>query len=276
MGRKKILVGKETEIINLYNSGMSSENISKIYNVSRCTITNLLKDKHVLLRKRIYELNEHYFDVIDTQNKAYILGLLYADGCNVISNGCISISLQEQDKYILDWINKEIGSNRPLVFIDYHSKNSNYKNQYRLFISSKYMCDVLNNYGMYQAKSLILSFPEWLNESLYPHFIRGYFDGDGCLSYDEKRHKCTTRIVGTGEFCNFISKLLNNMKCKNNITHPKQSGNNNTFVVQTPGNKSSEQFLDWIYADTEFYMKRKHDKYLYFKEKYSKNKNNKT
>ena len=56
---------------------------------------------------RKYNVNDNYFDVIDNQNKAYILGFLYADGCNY-KNGYFKIDLQEEDKNMLEVFKKEL------------------------------------------------------------------------------------------------------------------------------------------------------------------------
>ena len=48
--------------------------------------------------RRKYTVDDSFFDVIDTQNKAYILGLLYADGCNYEDNNLIKIDLVQEDQ----------------------------------------------------------------------------------------------------------------------------------------------------------------------------------
>lgn len=67
-----------------------------------------------------YTFNKDYFERIDSKDKAYFLGLLYADGCNSISatqGQCtIVINLHEKDRSILDIFNKYIGSNKPLSY----------------------------------------------------------------------------------------------------------------------------------------------------------------
>ena len=53
-------------------------------------------------------MDEKYFDNIDTQNKAYTLGFLFADGYNSISKSTVSMALQESDGYILDKIRADM------------------------------------------------------------------------------------------------------------------------------------------------------------------------
>ena len=53
-----------------------------------------------------YTFDTHFFDEINTQEKAYVLGFLFADGYNYEKRGVVSLSLQEKDKEILDKISK--------------------------------------------------------------------------------------------------------------------------------------------------------------------------
>ena len=73
---------------------------------------------------KIYTINEDYFDIIDTEEKAYLLGFLYADGNHFTKKNRITIGLQEKDKHILEKFNELIGSNRPLFL----RKKENLKN----------------------------------------------------------------------------------------------------------------------------------------------------
>lgn len=102
-----------------------------------------------------------------------------------------------------------------------------------------------------------------MSGNLISHFVRGYFDGDGNIYYDKKRNKCQTQTVGTKNFCETLSNILFKMGCKNNIKHPKQCSDN-TFIIQTSGNKSSSIFLSWLYQNSEFRLERKYQQYLSF------------
>ena len=120
MGRKVISESEYNKIAELYNSGMSSVQIGTEYGCDHKTITKILDKLNIdrdTSRYRKYSLDINYFDVIDTQDKAYILGLLYADG-NVSLNKCtISLSLQESDMEILEKMNICLGYDRPLEIV---------------------------------------------------------------------------------------------------------------------------------------------------------------
>lgn len=64
-------------------------------------------------------INDSFFEKIDTEEKAYFLGLFYADGCNYINGNAsrVALSLQEDDKKILEIFNNFIYPNedRPLL-----------------------------------------------------------------------------------------------------------------------------------------------------------------
>lgn len=288
------LVLKENQIDRYYYNRFSEElyaRIIKLYSIEDKKIVEISNDliisesvirKHIdrnniprkgsTIGNRKYARNSHYFDSIDTPNKAYILGLLYADGCNYYDKGkscAVTISLQEGDKAILEKIKEELEYEGVIRFSSLHEKNFNYKNQYVLTINDSYMSLQLKKLGVVRAKSLKVKFPNFLPDNLLRHFIRGYFDGDGNIYYYQKKNKCSTQTVGTLDFCQKISQILNSMGIKNNIKHPKQCSEN-TFVIATSGNKSSYNFLYWMYENAEMKLDRKYYQYLDFCKLYSK------
>lgn len=260
-------------IRNLYLNGNSTVSISKVYDCSPTTILNhLLKMGIEINRKqfiRKYSLNETYFDVVDTQNKAYILGFLYADGNVNLKKYTTSISLQEEDSYILEKMRIELKSEKPLEYINYVNKDNfgyHYKNQYRLLFFSKYLCKSLINKGVMPNKSLKLKFPSFLNKSLIKHFIRGYFDGDGSFCFynaNNGHQNYTITFTSTQNFCeglqNFIINELN-IPCGN--IYDASCHNGITKVLSFSGKNQTKTFLDWLYSDADMYLKRKYNKYI--------------
>ena len=257
----------------LYSNGLTCLKISEMLLITETSVTRILKKRNIRIRtsseaNRRYSLNEHYFDEVDTPNKAYLLGILYSDGCNHIKHHSITLSLQEEDRDVVEFMKSELQYEGPIRINKLSNRNKKYKDQCILCINSVYLSNRLEQLGIVNAKSLVITFPEWLNEEFYPYFIAGYFDGDGCISYDKKRQKCSTKTAGTREFCDKLSEILFCIGCKHHLIHPKQCANSNTFVLQTSGNKSSLLFLDYMYNNDCFHMNRKYQKYLYFKEKY--------
>jgi len=266
--------GAENEIINSYISGESTITLGNKYGCSSFTISNLL-NKFDIPRKTVsechrkYDINENYFDNIDTPEKAYWLGLLYADGNNFVKTNTIGIGLIAEDKYILEklaaCIYKEY---RPLYFRKVGElKDKNYnktyicKDQYILKINNEHMSKVLSDHGMVNNKSLILTFPNWLNKQLYPHFIRGYFDGDGTLYFAKNRkNACKAAIVGTKSFCTSIQTILNELDISSGVYCTIKKSD--LHMCQISSDFSCRKFLDWIYKDTDLFLDRKYQRYL--------------
>lgn len=98
---------QKSSIIDMYKNGLSITQIGEKLKIYHKLVSKILEEnniKRVNNNRRNYNLNEHYFDKIDTPNKAYILGFLYADGCNVMNKCTVSMSLEETDKEILEKI----------------------------------------------------------------------------------------------------------------------------------------------------------------------------
>lgn len=258
---------QEKEIIDMYlNQNLSTVKIGKLFNCGNKVIGRVLERNNIPrtgVGQRKYALNEHYFDIIDTQEKAYILGFFYADGCNFKPKSTVSMSLQEDDVEILEKIRLEIQSEKPLEYLNYSNKHDfgyTYKNQYRLQLFSSYMCNTLESIGMIPNKSLQLQFPN-ISEKLYSHFIRGYFDGDGSVYFADNGN-CVVTITSTDDFCRCIKNIVEH-SLKIHCTISNASNNNGiTKVLSISGKYQVETFFDWIYEDANLYLKRKHQKYI--------------
>jgi intein/homing endonuclease len=260
------------KITELYNSGLNGPQIAKLYNVCKKTITNLLLKNGIKLRNRSdlnrkYKLNESYFSTIDTQDKAYILGILYADGCILEKSKTIKISLKESDNHIL----KKISS---LIYIDYRPLDREIcKNSYsnNTIINTLRICSLIMYvdllvHGLTPRKSLTLEFPKTIPNNLMSHFLRGYLDGDGWISVTTRKYKgnpSTKRIrcgfLCSKEFSVELINFLNNLNVKSSIVIDHRCSQ--IYDVRITSNKSSKILLDFIYKDATIYLQRKYSKY---------------
>lgn len=235
----------------------------------------------------LYQFDEEFFDIIDTEVKAYILGFFYADGCNFTKEHIISFTQLEQDKDILEKIKLAMNSNYPLHEI---IQTSNNKKKYTLSMRSKHTSDVLCKLGAVNSKSLTLQFPSielFQNEDLLRHFVRGYFDGDGCI-WNGKRKKMVVkdpktktgvreRIVHnvkftfTGNFA-FINALQDFLvkegivkrKTKLNFSkanNPNNSTTENVCTMEYSGRGQIKNLFDFMYTGASIYGQRKFNKF---------------
>jgi intein/homing endonuclease len=220
-----------------------------------------------------YEIEENIFNEINNEEKAYFLGFLYADGYVNDKNKVVSLQLAEEDKEILNKLNKIIKSNRPLQFIDMgymREKGMKAQDCYRLSINCSKIYKRIIELGCVPRKSLILKFPtsEQVPNQLIRHFIRGYFDGDGCIVvyFPSRRNGRTVqgdiKILSTKEFIEELGRITNkNLGITYNITK-RIKDNSNCFNYQLSGNFQIIKFLEWIYKDCNIKMDRKFNKFL--------------
>ena len=245
-----------------YNGSMSVDDIQKKHNISNASINRLLKPLGILQkqgeRNRKYDLDESYFDKINTEIKAYYLGLFYADGTNCEDRGYIGITLKEEDKHIIERLLKELNYNKPI----YEIFNKKYNKKYCMIqIQSRYISNIFIKHGCMQNKSFKITFPYWLDKNLWNHFIRGYFDGDGCISISKKLlYKSSLSITGNLDFISEVQKILVNY-CNINKTKLHKQGN--VYSLAVSGKHQLSRVLQYMYKDSNVFLKRKHEKIQY-------------
>ena len=125
-----------------------------------------------------YQVNENFFEKW-TPVMAYVLGYLYADGSleNARYLRGKYLRLTSTDKELVDSTRNALNSKHTIVIIPPDSPNR--KIRYFLRIGSHKIYDDLVALGLFaKNKSLTMQFPKITPEFL-PHFVRGYFDGDG-------------------------------------------------------------------------------------------------
>lgn len=266
----------DATIISFYLSGLTTYQIAEKCECSQTFIMNTLKRGKIPRRTaqsytRKYIPNEKFFEIIDTEEKAYVLGFLYADGNNYVKGTHsyeVSINLQEGDKIILEKMRDLLSPNSPVKYLV--ASNPNWKNQYSLKINSKIMTQQLTALGCVPAKSLILQFPNWLTDlKLQQHFIRGYFDGDGSV-YSKKPSETGHidwgwQITSTNQFCWAVKNLLEdrlNIHFSSKLDHDET--NDITSTISVGGNLQVRKVLDWLYQDATIYLPRKYEKYQEF------------
>lgn len=261
---------EKERIVKFYvEEKLSTPKIGKIMNCSYNKIVRTLNEFNIKrtnngLRK--YNLNENYFDIIDTPNKAYILGLICADGCNFPPKGTVFISLQESDKDLLEKIRKEIHSECPLKFVDQSKRtNSNYtyNNMYTMSMYSKHMCSSLEKLGVVKNKSLVLKYPDIPN-NLHSHFLRGYFDGDGSIYRHVKKENnkmITLTFTSTEKFCVKAKEIIENELNIRCAIYDASCHNGITKVLTITG-AAAKKLLDWMYNDADLYLERKYNRYI--------------
>lgn len=250
------------KIIDLYNQGLTFKEIEKMGISSSGTICRIMKNhnikakKHIFYNKKMqnYHINDNYFNSIDCPEKAYILGFLYADGNAHSKYSHITLKLQEKDKVILEKISKLLETNKPLLFSK--KTKTSHQNQYVLKLTNKTIYDDLIKHGVVPRKTFILKFPTWLDSHLVPHFMRGYFDGDGCM-YVSKKSGIDWNIIGSTDFINYVSILLKNeLNIKFSIRHDHRC-KAGIDVLRVRNKKDILNIQNWLYNNSTIHLERK-------------------
>lgn len=200
--------------------------------------------------QRKYKVNDNFFKKID-RNSSYILGLWAADGH--IRRNQFSLTQNKKDIYIMERILEKMESNNPL---NKHYTNNIYFNIY----SNDIIYDIKKIFGDFNNKTFDLKFPKIENKYL-PDFIRGFFDGDGCITY-QKNEKCyvSSIISASSLFINDLFKVLNNNINDFNGKLKKMNG----YYIITMGVNDTRRFGKYIYKDLNkdyLYLKRKKEKF---------------
>ena len=215
-----------------------------------------------------YHMNTLYFDTIDTEDKAYWLGFLYADGYHTEKWYKIGINLSIRDidhiklfcKY-LQIDTKKIKIRLPFQLI-IQGRKVNSDGTSSINFSNKSMSEKLSKLGLVSKKSLILEFPNnnQVPSYLINHFIRGYFDGDGCLSKTEKNNvvRYGVTILSSKNFC---KSLLNVVNKELKINMCMWNSKVKIDKVHISGNRQVKIFMDWLYENASVYLKRKYETY---------------
>lgn len=255
-----LLKDKEQQILDLYASGHSATEIAEIIGHSQGQISKFFSDRNIEYKWKI-GIDSDFFSSVDTPEKAYILGWWYSDGC--VDNKSARIGIASDDDYVLEWIKVQTkyegNIKRSPARSDRHKPLSN------LVIHDKKFRDDLEKLGCVKNKSLILQFPDSsiVPDHLIWHFLRGEFDGDGSISIkNEKYGQCT--ITSSVDFCRDLSAFLTNNNIDNTVYYIK-----NSAMVYMNKTQSAIKFCDNIYRDANFFLSRKHDKYLTLKNLHS-------
>ena len=260
--QRRLSHSEKSQLFEMFETGNYSGNqLSKYFPISQVAINNLLRRngydaKSASELQRKYPIVEDFFDNIDTEEKAYFLGFLYADGYNNTDRNSVNLSLKEDDKEILEILNNLLQPNKPLQYVEI--KDTNSSNQYRLVIANKHISQKLVELGCVKAKNHTLTFPteEQVPSCLIRHFVRGYFDGDGSVSGDKQKQFC---FVGTMDFLlplqQILIKELNFSKTKLDRRHKDRD--NNIRSLRYCGVNQCITFRDWLYKDATIYLERK-------------------
>ena len=246
-------------VIDLYvNKQYGASKVAEIINIPVGQIRKFLKEKDLTRKpgttKRYKCENESFFDIIDTEHKAYWLGVMFADG-NLQKQGNQSgrVILSSKDTEWVESFRQDLKYNGPLTE-EIHKKYN--KKISKLRINNDNLFNSLCNLGCTPRKSLNIKFPN-IPEHLIRHFIRGYFDGDGSVGiYNNSTSNPyktlrSTIVSGSKEFLEEMIKYIPVSK-KTINKHKEKILYALCFSVN-----DSIKLYNYMYKDSTVFLERK-------------------
>jgi hypothetical protein len=259
--REKKIHTNDAQIVKLYEKGMTALEISELLDVkvNQQTVANRLRERGVILRHRKYNFDTTMFRAVDTETKSYFLGLLYADGGVGKSN--VILGLHEKDRSVLLELSVRIFGKDVLKFVPgftvtkKNGKTYTCSPKYSLILNSKELVADLFTLGCTRRKSLTLQFPTDLMvpSKFMPHFLRGYFDGDGWISPSRKSSTTTFGIISSNDFCRGLQRFLSDALQINASIRPAGKVSRLTFSRR----EDIRKIYDYMYKDSTICMSRK-------------------
>lgn len=234
----------------------SANKASKELGIDNGTMRKRLKEKYgdIFLKDGKKHIDSNYFNIIDSEEKAYWLGFLTADGY-INDKNVIELCLAEVDSDHIFKFKKSLCSDHAI------SKKKTILNgkefySYRISFKDTQISNDLKRYGLNNQKSYNAFIPkEYIPSELIRHYIRGLFDGDGSI-YKTSNGTSISLVSGSDQmiidFNNIIKENLD-INMKNRISR-------NLLEARLFSKHSVRAFLKWIYKDSTIYLDRKHSK----------------
>ncbi len=268
----------QEEVVSLYNQGYAHSQICSKLNCAKSSVSSvkirfkdILKDVTILNENTC---NHNYFDIIDDEYKAYLLGFFIADGCLSSdykrSNGRFCVSIQFGDLNIIEFFQKFIAKDSKIDISNKSTVEIKRVDQAKLRWTSKHMRDIfIDKYKITPNKTMNPNFKfpmEEIPDNLKRHFIRGFIDGDGC--FEQKEGKIfTITLVSTSvdflnqlgdEICNLSEGIEKNIKECNGKTINWFRLRFNMFRDNKP--EKIFKIYNYLYKDSNIFLSRKRDK----------------
>lgn len=257
-----------TEIIDFYKDGNSRKKTCSKFNISDNKLKNILGENNIPIRthseqlileniKRTKGVNHFYFDILNNEN-VYYLGFFCADATVRKNRNEIKIALSSLDKDFLEELRKHI-SIENLVKLRVSSKGFEYA---ELSFSSAKIKYEISKYDIVPNKTYKGQNLNKIPKEYQLAFIKGYFDGDGCFTYDKNTKQCKIK------FTSYTKDILQDIQ--NYFGNGYIYRNRNIYSLEFSTIPSLNIMKQFYELDTPC-LKRKKDKYLELIELRNKN-----
>ena len=259
----------------LLQQGQTATQVAKKLNLYPGTVLKYKRKYQLIPNRAPITKNENYFENLDTAEKVYWLGFIWADGCimTFVRSKALVICLSSADRDHLEKFSKAIEyggeireyTNTMTLLANPNAVTKDYT-QIRLPIYSKKLYDDLINLGLTPRKTYGVPDFSKIPKEFISHFIRGYFDGDGTAAFYKRTDstdamRIKVSITGQKESMVELKKLIEDDSGIHLNIYPHKDNNR---TIELPGFSSMLKFKDYLYKDATklTYLERKHNKFL--------------
>lgn len=254
------------------NSNDSIINCAKKFKIGKNTLRAYLKEHNLIKNSKNYQndisYNEKFFDNIDTEEKAYWLGFIMADGYTRTDRknnpSQTSIEISKKDIEILNAFKNSIKSNHIIKERSRRTITGKISELCSITISSQYLTSKLIECGVIPNKTYYGFINEEIfddNEELIFHYLRGYSDGDGTINKN-KGNYIFKLVIKSESILNTIANWIKkycNIDPKITLWEDKLGS---AYRLSIQNKKEYFIFLDKLYKNANIYLNRKYQIYL--------------
>lgn len=254
----------QNKIIEAYKNNISLREIEKQFGATRNTVNKFLEQKGIKTTKgnhyRKYFHDFDFFETINTEEKAYWLGFMFADGYiinheNRYGEDSFGLTLAEDSLDSIEKFKKSLHATNP---IHYDNSKSIGQPQAKIVLTSQKTVNDLIDKGCVKQKSLILKPPKRVPNELIHHFIRGFFDGDGSLiKYETKKGYIAYQIDFTTTY-DMAIWLQENFGTGSVFSEKRRES---TWYFSVGGNRQVLKLCHYLYDNATIWMDRKYSRY---------------
>ena len=258
--RRFTTIEEQQEIIKLYQEGKTLSFIGKLKHAKPATIKKVLINNNIPIKNKGTKTNrclkENYFESIDSEEKAYFLGLLFADGSVVLDKSekrspMISLSLKLSDYDIIEQFKVAIGHDRSF---SYDKRKS--REMVGISFRNKKVAQDLKKYGIVPNKTYETNhLPSNIPQIFEKDFLRGLIDGDGSFYYSGKKWHCSLTSYHYS-ICKEFQDRINSFLTDKCTTKVAKYGTAYHCVI----NKKEQlrQLVTALYKDSKVFLARKY------------------
>ena len=262
---KSIFSKEQVEFLKLNYNKMKYSEIADLFGLTERQVRGKINS---LGLSKTRKFNKQYFKEINTNNKAYWLGFIYADGYIIRNtksrNYELGIELNKKDVALLQLFNKELGNVHEITF----KHGQKYFNGYNyetdscvIRVYSKEIVNDLMSLNVMQDKTNKKDFPICNNEYFFD-FLRGFMDGDGCIYINSNKNLLNVHFTNSNiSFLEYLNNEIKNRLCIEGSIYKETEKKYKLFYFRQDDVKI---LLDEIYKNCSTKLERKYLKYKSF------------